>query len=262
MEHVTPYLAVFFLVVAIIYSSVGFGGGSSYLAILVIAGADIFLVRSTALMCNIVVTLAGTIIFYQRGHLEFKKVIPLVIASIPMAFVGGYLPLKAPVILIMLGFSLSLAATLMWFRKKIEAGKEAKAPRTFSSPATSAIGGGIGLLSGMVGIGGGIFLAPLLHMVRWDGSKKIAATASFFILVNSIAGLLGQWIQHPPNLDLSWSWPLLLTVFLGGQVGSRLSALKFNSTTVRKATAVLIWIAGLKILNDHLFHLDNFFNAL
>lgn len=256
-----PYfLALFFFLIAIFYSSVGFGGGSSYLAILVIAGVDIYLLRSTALMCNIIVVSGGTYIFYQQGYLNLRRTIPLVAASVPMAFLGGYLPLRAKAILVLLGFSLLIASVLLWFKDAHLA--KGRKNINHTTGMAGLIGGGIGLLSGMVGIGGGIFLSPVLNFINWDRAKRIAAIASFFILVNSIAGLTGQWFQHPLHIDLNWAWPLLLAVLMGGQIGSRLAVRKFNSTTIQKTTAVLIFIASMKILNDHLFHLDNWLTNL
>ena len=118
----------------------------------------------------------------------------------------------------------------------------------FSPLKNALIGGLIGLLSGIVGIGGGIFLSPILNLSRWDTPKNVAATASFFILANSIAGLAGQFWQHKFTTDWSLSLPLLLAVFVGGQVGSRFSALKINALRVRQVTAVLVFYAGANIL--------------
>ncbi len=246
-----PYLlSIFFFLIAIFYSSVGFGGGSSYLAILVLAGIDLFVLRSTALMCNIIVVSGGTYIFYQEGYLNIRRSLPLVLASVPLAFLGGYLPLSEGFIFILLGFTLLIAAIILWLKKGSN-DRESAVERT--GPVAATIGGVIGFVSGMAGIGGGIFLSPVLNIINWNKAKKIAAISSFFILVNSIAGLFGQWLQHPPYLDLYWSWPLLVAVFLGGQIGSRLAVLKFSNTTVQRTTAVLVLIASLKILNDYLF---------
>ncbi|MTI38795.1 sulfite exporter TauE/SafE family protein [Fulvivirga lutimaris] len=243
-------LALFFFLIAIFYSSVGFGGGSSYLALLVLAGVDLFVLRSTALMCNIIVVSGGTYIFYQEGYLNIRRTLPLVLASVPFAFIGGYLPLSSKFIFITLGFTLLLASVMLWV-KPTHNEQHSVVERT--GAVAAVVGGVIGLVSGMVGIGGGIFLSPVLNLMNWNKAKKIAAIASLFILVNSIAGLVGQWMQHPPYLDLNWSWPLLIAVLLGGQIGSRLAVLKFSNTTVQRTTAVLILIASLKILNDHLF---------
>lgn len=246
-------LALFFFLIAIFYSSVGFGGGSSYIALLSLAGIELFVLRSTALMCNIIVVSGGTYIFYQQGYLNLKRTLPIIIASIPLAFLGGYLPLSADLIFIVLGFSLLTAAILLWIQPHIQSNDESSQKSIRSNSAGITIGGSIGFLSGVIGIGGGIFLSPVLNLIRWSRPKSIAAIASFFILVNSIAGLIGQWAQHPPYLDLEWSWPLLLAVFFGGQIGSRLTIQKLSNSTIKRTTAVLVLIASLKILNDHLF---------
>ncbi|MEP2771022.1 MAG: sulfite exporter TauE/SafE family protein [Fulvivirga sp.] len=242
-------LALLFFLIAALYSSVGFGGGSSYLAIMVLAGVDLYLLRSTALMCNIIAVSSGTYLFVKAGYLRTKEALAIAALSVPMAFLGGYLPLNTSLIFILLGFSLFTAAVLLWIKKPIEP-KEDESKRPLKKATT--IGGGIGFLSGMVGIGGGIFLSPFLHFIKWDKAKYIAALASFFILVNSIAGLAGQWLQNDIHIDLSWSWPMLVAVFLGGQIGSRLATRQFNHNTIRRITAVVIMIAALKILNDHL----------
>ncbi|MDX1627139.1 MAG: sulfite exporter TauE/SafE family protein [Fulvivirga sp.] len=245
-------LAVLFFFIAALYSSVGFGGGSSYLAIMYLVGVDLFLLRSTALMCNIIVVSGGTYLFIKAGYLRFKEALTIAALSIPMAFAGGYLPLGENYIFITLGTALLTASILLWLKKPLGDNPEKKHK---SLRKASAVGGGIGFLSGLVGIGGGIFLSPFLHIIRWDRAKYIAALASFFILVNSMAGLAGQWIQNNVHVDLSWSWPLLVAVFLGGQIGSRLAIRQFNHVTVRRITAVVIMIAAMKILNDHLFDL-------
>jgi uncharacterized membrane protein YfcA len=250
--EVSWILVGLFFLVAILYSSVGFGGGSSYLALMVLAGVDTYLLRSTALMCNILVVTGGCWIFYKAGLLNLRKIIPIIVFSIPMAFLGGLWPISERVLLILLGISLIIASILMWKKpvKRLETSEY-----SISHVRTGVIGGGVGLLSGLVGIGGGIFLSPVLNLFKWDSPKVIAATASFFILVNSIAGLAGQWIQYSPQIDLAWSWPLLVAVLAGGQIGSRISVLKFDQLTVRRVTALVIFIAGFRILWDQIMPL-------
>lgn len=249
----TLTLAFLFFLIAILYSSVGFGGGSSYLAIMVLVGVDLYLLRSTALMCNIIVVSSGTYLFIKSGYLRTKEAFIIALLSVPMAFLGGYLPLNASIIFTLLGLSLFFAAILLWIKKPLASGLE-KMNRPIKK--ATAVGGGIGFLSGMVGIGGGIFLSPFLHFIKWDKSKYIAALASFFILVNSIAGLAGQWLQNDINVDLLWAWPMLLAVFIGGQIGSRLAVKQFNHDTIRRITAVVIMIAALKILYDQFIGLS------
>ncbi|MDL5048010.1 sulfite exporter TauE/SafE family protein [Oscillatoria amoena NRMC-F 0135] len=244
----SPFLLpLLFFFVAVIYASVGFGGGTSYLALMALLGVDFMVMRPAALLCNIVVVAGGTLIFYREGHLNLKKNLPLVAASIPLAFFGGYYRLSESAFFILLGISLIIASLLLlWSRPEPRA-----SGITDNTLFNVILGGGIGFLSGLVSIGGGIFLAPVLHLINWDNGKKIAALASFFILVNSVAGLLGQLAQ---SVQPDWSFilPLLISVFIGGQIGSRLGATYFNVVYVRRITALLILVAGVNILKDHL----------
>jgi uncharacterized membrane protein YfcA len=166
-----------------------------------------------------------------------------------MAFVGGFWKLQDDTFFIILGFTLLLVSILLWIRQD----EKAVTPIRFESTSSQlAVGGGIGFLSGLVSIGGGIFLSPILHFARWAEAKKISALASVFILVNSISGLLGQFSRGFPSLDWRFIGSLLLTVFVGGQIGSRLGVVKFNSIYIRRITALLIFIASINILKDHL----------
>jgi uncharacterized protein len=281
-------LSLLFFGIAAIYASAGFGGGSSYLAALSLFAIPMTAMRSTSLMCNIIVVAGGTYIYWQNGYFNFKKMLPLVLASVPMAFIGGMTPIKERTFFLLLGGCLVVAAVLMLLQnvflkkntppqymehpdtfgksdleeknnafnlsnnfKKLSDNKNELITNEFSPIKNALIGGLIGLLSGVVGIGGGIFLSPVLNLSRWDTPKNVAATASFFILVNSIAGLAGQFFQHKFATDWSLGLPLLLAVFIGGQVGSRFSALKINALRVRQVTAALVFYAGANILWTH-----------
>jgi uncharacterized membrane protein YfcA len=178
-------LAFFFI--ALVYSSVGFGGGSSYLALLAVMAVSFETLRPTALLCNIVVVTGGTYIFYREGLLDLKKNWPFVLFSVPMAFVGGYMPIKQNTFFLLLAISLIVAAILLWFQNSIESKSTGSSKFTNKFSIKIGLGSFIGLLSGMVSIGGGIFLSPVLHLLRWDEAKKISALASIFILVNSIS---------------------------------------------------------------------------
>ncbi len=245
-------LLLSFFIVALIYSSVGFGGGSSYLALLALPVFAIAfpVIRSTALFCNIVVVTGGTVIFYKEGKLSFKEIWPYLISSIPMAYVGGFWPIKQNTFFILLGITLLIVPLLLWFQpQKTDESMKSKVPET--NLLKISMGGAIGLLSGLVGIGGGIFLSPVLHFLRWSDAKRISALASVFILVNSIGGLAGQFKRGIPELKWEFLVPLLLAVLLGGQIGSRLGAKKFNPLYIKRITAIVILIAGLTVLKDH-----------
>ncbi|MCF8246728.1 MAG: sulfite exporter TauE/SafE family protein [Saprospiraceae bacterium] len=245
------YLIFFFI--AALYASVGFGGGSSYIAVLAIFGVNFLLMRSSALLCNIVVVSFGTYIFHKNGFLDLRKALPLTLASVPVAFLGGYLPIQERTFFILLSSTLLLAALLTWWRPKSRPKPENQADKNTSSQLFNlSVGSGIGFLSGMVGIGGGIFLAPVLYLTRWAEAKTIAATASLFILVNSISGILGQMAKPDFQIDWKFSIPLMIAVFLGGQLGSRLGAVKLPAIWVRRATALLIFYIGIQLLLKNL----------
>ena len=244
------HIILLFFLVAILYSSVGFGGGSSYLAILALTGIVFTQIRATALLCNIVVVSGNVFLYYQQKQFNFKKIIPLVLLSIPFAFLGGFLKINQHFFFILLGLTLLFAAITMWNSKSI---LNANIKKTENNQLKNAgFGGFIGFISGMVGIGGGIFLAPLLHITKWGTPKKIAATASFFILMNSIAGLLGQYSN--PDFEINWNLTsiLIITVLIGGQIGSRLSNRFLNPIQLKKATAILIAFVSLRILIKYL----------
>jgi|SRR6478736_10073876 len=242
-------LLISFFFIALIYSSVGFGGGSSYLALLAIAGVSFEIIRPAALLCNIVVVTGGIFIFYREGYIDVKKSWPFLAASIPLSFVGGYWPIKEDVFFIVLGVTLVLAALFLWFQESVYNEEDEK--KSDNLLLNVGLGGGIGFLSGLVSIGGGIFLSPVLHFIRWDVVKKISAISSLFILVNSISGLAGQ-LSRSASLDWAFILPLLIAVLVGGQIGSRLGAKKFNPIYIKRITAIVILVAGLNILKDHL----------
>lgn len=245
-------LILFFTIIAFVYSSVGFGGGSSYLAVLALYALPFKEIRLIALLCNIIVVSGGVYIYYQHKQIDWKKISPLVGLSIPLAYLGAIVKLNEDTFFIILGFSLVIAAVLLWLKTNPITVTEVRQPQKNDTLKNGLIGGGIGFLSGMVGIGGGIFLAPVLNLMRWDLPKKIAAAASVFILVNSLSGLIGQLITVSPQ-DLNYSMILFLcvAVFLGGQLGSRMSV-KFNPVVVRRLTALLVFVAGIEILVKHL----------
>lgn len=237
-----------FFAVALIYSMAGFGGGSTYIAVLALAGVAYDQIPVIALVCNIVVVAGGGYHFARAGHFRWQQFWPFALGSVPLALVGGRLPLTQAMFLWLLGTTLlSAGVLLLWPVRSQEA--ETAPPRGWSM----AIGAGLGLLSGMVGIGGGIFLAPLLLLLRWASPKQVAALAAVFILLNSLAGLAGQLLKSSAVL-LDWHW-LALTgaVFVGGQIGSRLGAKQISQIRVRQLTGVIVLFAAVRILADRLW---------
>lgn len=243
-------LAFAFLVTAALYASVGFGGGSTYTALLALTGTDYRILPAISLICNIVVVTGGTIRFARAGLVPWRRVLPLVLVSAPFALLGGLTPIRQAAFMALLGLSLLVAGSLMLFQRE-RAGEGARMPRRAARGSDAALGGAIGYLSGVVGIGGGIFLAPLLNLTRWDSPKPIAATASLFILVNSIAGLIGQLLKlgDAGTLPaLTAYWPLALAVLIGGQIGGIASIRLLSATLVRRATAVLVLYVAAQLL--------------
>ncbi len=244
---VPALLALAFLVTALLYASVGFGGGSTYSALLALSGLDYRLLPLVALACNIVVVSGSSIRFARAGLTPWKKAFVIVALGAPASFVGGLTPIKEATFLSLLGGSLVLTALTMLIpvRESVDGG-----PTGFARwmPLAAAP---LGYFAGLVGIGGGIFLAPLLHLARWHEARAIAATASLFILVNSLFGLAGQLVKNGPGLvgqALGAALPLLLAVVIGGQIGSLLAARLLPPKWIRWLTALLVLVVGVRLL--------------
>jgi len=179
-----------FFSIATLYSSVGFGGGSSYLAILTLFFVSFFTIRSVALLCNLIVVSSSTYHYWKNGHLTIKKFLPFIVTSIPFAFIGARFRLSEQLFFVILSIALIISAlALIYQTTKLKKSEEVSVH--YPLYLNYVLGAAIGFLSGLVGIGGGIFLAPILHYMKWDKSIKIAALASFFILINSISGIAG-----------------------------------------------------------------------
>jgi len=246
-------IPVFFFI-AMVYSSAGFGGGTSYLAVFAFLEYDFLVFRPIALMCNIAVVSGSVWIFYQKGFLKIRKILPLVLLSIPFAFLGGLIKIEEEFFFILLGFTLLIASILMMISKSEKA-------VVLPKYTNATIGGGIGFLSGIVGIGGGVFLSPLLHLSRWAEVKVIAATTAAFILVNSISGLAGQMITNGFQIEFSTAGLLLLAVILGGQIGARFTAGKVNPMMVRQITSIVILFVAIRLLWRYLPLVITHFNG-
>ena len=241
-------LAIGFFVVALIYSAVGFGGGSTYIALLALSDYPAEVVPLIALPCNIAVVSVGSYLAVHRRDFDWRLSAPFFVASVPMAFVGGLIPLDATAYFLLLGLSLAIAGVSLIVRTAPD-GAMTLGARSWG--LASVIGGGLGLLSGMVGIGGGIFLAPILHHLRWASSKTIAALCSFFILMNSLSGLAGQILKTGTDSAISGLYeaiPMLIAVVLGGVVGGRFVIEGVANQRVAQLTGLLVLLVGLRIL--------------
>ena len=237
-------MLIAFLLVALAYASVGFGGGSTYNALLVLSGIDFRVIPLIALTCNILVVTGGVYHFHKAGELNTRALLPFITLSIPMALLGGTLTVSEVLFSGLLGLALMLTGIQMLWKPDPQPAKEATAnPWLIGLP----LGAVTGLVAGITGIGGGIFLAPCLHLLGWSQPRKIAAMASGFILLNSLSGLAGQLVkQHDVLPTTEWlnAWPLYIAVIIGGQIGSRLAVGKFSQLWIRRLTAVLvIWVA-------------------
>ncbi len=198
-------LAILFLATAILYSSVGFGGGSTYLALLLIWGVPYFIFPVIALSCNIIVVSGNCFNYIRTGNLNLKLLLPYLIGSIPLAFIGG------------------------------------------SIPVSILIGGVLGFISGIVGIGGGIFLSPILFLIRAGRPKHIVTTASLFILINSVSGIIGQLTKNSVLTEIPNYWYLLVAVLIGGQIGNFLNLKVFPTRILALVTSCLVLFVAIRM---------------
>lgn len=248
-------LALAFFGIAALYASVGFGGGSSYLAILSLYVKDFLAIKTTGLLCNLVVVSGGSYLFGRRGYFDWKKFLPFVAGGVPLAFYGATIHLSFKAFFIALGAVLILSGLLLLLQTAFRTAVNAKGLR-YPFLFDLFTGAAIGFLSGLVGIGGGILLSPLLNLMRWDNPKKIAALASFFILVNSIAGLGGQLYSGTFRVMMPALPVLLLAVFAGGQLGTRVSIQAIRPSLVKGLTGVLVSYIGLKLVLKYTSSID------
>jgi uncharacterized membrane protein YfcA len=243
-------LALLFLATALAYATVGFGGGSTYNALLVLADVDYRVLPTIALACNLIVVTGGVIRYARAGHLDWRFAWPFVALSAPMAWLGGRLPVSRETFMLLLGLALVVSGVAMILEPRGGADPSAP-PRPRNVAFGVATGGAIGFLGGLVGIGGGIILAPFLYRLRLAPPRLIAATASLYILVNSAAGLTGQ----AAKLGGLAHWqvlrefaPLFLAVLVGGQVGSWLGSGRIPARAITWLTALLVLYVGLRLL--------------
>jgi len=239
-------LSILFFVTAILYSSVGFGGGSTYLALLFIWGIPYFIFPLIALSCNIVVVSGNCFNYIRAGNLNLKLLIPYLIGSIPLAFIGGSLPIEKKIFEILLFVVLAIAGLLLLFNFKSYEDNE-KDCRKIPVTISILIGGILGFISGVVGIGGGIFLSPILFLIRAGRPKHIITAASLFILINSLSGIIGQLTKNAVLSEIQNYWFLLLAVLIGGQLGNFLNLKIFPTRVLALVTSCLVLFVAIRM---------------
>jgi len=227
--------------VAFLYSSVGHAGASGYIAVMTLCGLSPAFIRPTALILNILVACIGSFQFWRAGHFSWRLFWPFALLSIPVAYLGGYLPIPVAILKTLIGLVLLFSAVRLFFRQSDP--DETTLP---SLPVSIGTGAGIGFLSGLTGTGGGIFLTPLLLFCRWASIRRAAAVSALFILVNSIAGLVGYVSSGKPVPRFIWI--LAVAAVIAGTVGSRLGSRHFPVRTISLILAVVLVLAGCKLI--------------
>jgi uncharacterized membrane protein YfcA len=227
--------------VALLYSSVGHAGASGYIAVMSLLSLAPAEIKPIALALNILVASIGSFQFWRAGHFSWSLFWPFAVLSVPCAFIGGYLNLPTHVFKVIVGIVLLVSAAQFLLRPPAES-----EPHPPGKPLAMGVGAGLGLLSGLTGTGGGIFLTPVLIFLRWARTKTAAATSALFILLNSISGLLG-------NLSATQTFPrfgasLLLAAGIVGLIGSHLGSRRFDPAAIKRLLAVVLTIAGLKLI--------------
>ena len=240
-------LAILFLASATLYSSVGFGGGSTYLALLLIWDIPYFIFPIVALSCNIIVVSGNCFNYIRAGNLNLKLLLPYLIGSIPLSYIGGSLPIEKKLFETLLFLVLATAGTLLLFNFKSYDDKEENYKK-IPSIISVLIGGILGFVSGVVGIGGGIFLSPILFLLRAGKPKHIVTAASLFILLNSIFGIIGQLSKNTVLSEIQNYWYLLVAVLIGGQIGNFLNLKIFSTRALALVTAFLVLFVAFRML--------------
>lgn len=228
-------------VVALLYSSVGHAGASGYIALMSLLSLAPATIKPTALALNILVATIGTFQFWRAGHFSWRLFWPFALLSVPAAWIGGYLNLPKQVFQMLVGLTLLYSAARFVLRPPAET-----EPGEVPLPAALAIGAGIGLLAGLTGTGGGIFLTPVLLFLGWARTRTAAAVSAPFILVNSISGLSGN-VSSSGQFP-AFALPLLVAAGVGGAIGSQLGSQRFDPVLIKRLLAAVLLIAGLKLL--------------
>ena len=235
------FLLIGVLIVAFLYSSVGHAGASGYIAVMTLAGLAATTIRPTALLLNILVATIGSILFWRAGHFSWPLFWPFALLSVPCAYLAGSIRLEAWILKPLLGAVLLFSAARLFFHES-----DPPKPQPPSKPVALGIGAVIGLMSGLTGTGGGIFLTPLLLLARWTHTKRASATSALFILVNSIGGLAG-YITSGQSMP-RFAWFLAPAAVLAGTAGSYLGSRRFPVRIITLLLAGVLIIAGCKLL--------------
>ena len=239
-------LSFLFFLTAILYSSVGFGGGSTYLAILLIWGIPYKIFPIIALCCNIIVVSGNCFNYIRAGNINLKLLMPYLIGSIPLAFIGGSLSIEKKFFEILLFLVLSVAGCLLLFNFKSYDDKN-ESYKSIPYFISVIIGGILGFISGIVGIGGGIFLSPILFLLKVAKPKHIVTSASLFILINSVFGIIGQLTKNLNFSDMYGYFYLLIAVLIGGQIGNYLNLKILPTRVLALITSALVLFVALRI---------------
>ena len=239
-------LSILFFVTAILYASVGFGGGSTYLALLLIWEVPYYIFPVIALVCNIFVVSGNSFNYIKAGNLNLKLLLPYLIGSIPLAFIGGSLHIEKNLFEFFLFLVLTFAGIMLLINFK-SYDDEDKTYKNIPIFISVPIGGVLGFASGVVGIGGGIFLSPILFLIKAGKPKHIVTAASLFILINSVSGVIGQLTKNAVFNDLSNYWYLFLAVIIGGQVGNFLNLKIFPTRMLALMTSGLVLFVAIRM---------------
>ena len=239
-------LSILFFVTAILYASVGFGGGSTYLALMLIWDIPYYIFPVIALICNIFVVSGNSFNYIKAGNLNLKLLLPYLVGSIPLAFFGGSLQIDKSLFEIFLFIVLTLAGTMLLINFKSYDDNESTY-RNVPIFISILIGAILGFISGVVGVGGGIFLSPILFLIKAAKPKHIVTAASLFIFINSISGVIGQLTKNIVLSDISNYWHLFLVVIIGGHIGNYLNLKIFPTRFLALITSVLVLFVAIRI---------------
>ena len=239
-------LSIFFFITAILYSSVGFGGGSTYLALMLIWDIPYYIFPIIALFCNIIVVSGNSINYIKSGNLNLKLLTPYLFGSIPFAFIGASISIEKELFEILLFFVLFIAGIFLLIESKSFNEDQIKL-KQIPKILSIFVGSIIGLISGIVGIGGGIFLSPFVFLMKAGHPKHIVTSASLFILINSIFGVIGQLTKDTVFNEVLSYWPLFMSVFIGGQIGNFLNIKFLSNKTLTLITSLLVIFVAIRM---------------